>query len=66
MISPATLQSDSEVLLLVASVMLGGFNGPNLLLELDQNTLMWNVTVGLNLLYIVSQQILLNTILPQE
>jgi hypothetical protein len=35
MISPATLQSDSVVLLRVTSVMLGGFNGPNRLLELD-------------------------------
>jgi hypothetical protein len=64
MISPATLQSDSEVLLLVTSVMLGGFNGLNLLLELVQNTIMWNVMVGLSLLYIVPQQILLKTILP--
>jgi hypothetical protein len=57
--SPATVQSDTEVLLLVTSVMLGRFNGPNILLEVDQYTLMWNVAVGLSILYIVSQQILL-------
>jgi hypothetical protein len=64
MITPATVQSDSEVLLLVTSVMLGGFHGLNLLLELAQNTLIWNVPVGLILLYTVSHQTLLKTILP--
>ena len=64
MTAAATVQSDTEVLLLVTSVMLGGFHGQNLLVEMDQNTLMWNVTVGLSLLYIVSQQTLLKTILP--
>jgi hypothetical protein len=64
MTSPATVQSDTEVLLLVTSVMLGGFRGPNLLLEVVQNTVMWNVTVGLILRYMVYQQILLKTILP--
>jgi hypothetical protein len=64
MTSPATLQSDTKVLLLVTSFMLGGFYGPNLLLEVVQNTVIWNVTVGLSLLYSESHQILLKTILP--
>jgi hypothetical protein len=63
MTSPATMQSDTEVLLLLTSVKLGRFDGLNLLLEIVQNTLMWNVTVGLSPLYMVSQQIL-KTILP--
>jgi len=63
MTSPATVQSDTEVVLLITSVMLGGFHGPNRLLQVVQSTLMWNVTVGLSLLYIVHQQILLKTIL---
>ena len=53
------MESDTELLFLVTSVMLGRFHGPNLLLEVVQNTLMWNVTVSLSLLYIVFQQILL-------
>jgi hypothetical protein len=49
------VQSDTEVLLRVTSVMLGGFHWAILLLEVVQNTLMWNGTVGLSLLYIMSQ-----------
>ena len=62
MTSPATMQGDTEVLLIVTSVMLGRFDGLNLLLEVDQNTQMWNVTVGLGLLYMVSQQILTHSL----
>jgi hypothetical protein len=36
LISPATVQSDTEVLLHVTSVTLGGFHGPNLLQEVVQ------------------------------
>jgi hypothetical protein len=50
MTSAAIVQSDTEVLLLVTSVMVGGIHGPNRLLEVDQNTPVWNVTVGLILL----------------
>ena len=63
MTPPASVQSDTEVLLLVTSVMLGGFDGPNLL-EGVQNTILWNVTVGLSLLYIESLQILLKNNSP--
>ena len=62
MTSPATMQGDTEMLLIVTSVMLGRFDGLNLLLEVDQNTQMWNVTVGLGLLYMVSQQILTHSL----
>ena len=64
MTAPATVQSDSEVLLLVTSVMLGRFNGQNLLLEVVQYMLICNVPVGLIFLYIVCHQTLLETILP--
>jgi hypothetical protein len=50
MTAPASVQSDSEVMLLVTLVMLGVFNGLNLLLEVIRNTLIWNVPVGLILL----------------
>jgi len=66
MTSPATVQSDTEVLLLVTSVMLRGFHGPNFLLEVGQNTLMCTVTVGLSLIYRMSRQTLLKTILPPQ
>jgi len=43
----------------------GRFHEPKLLLEVEQYTVMWNVTVGLSLLYRVSHQKLLKTILAQ-
>ena len=64
MITPATVLSDSEVMLLVTSVVLGRFRELNLLLEVVQNTLIWNVPVGVILLYIVCHQTLLKTFLP--
>jgi hypothetical protein len=65
MTAPTTVQRDPEVLLLVISVMLGGFHGLSLHLEVAENTLMWNVPAGLILLYSVYQQTLLTTVLPK-
>ena len=64
MFSRAAVQSDTEVLLLVMSIRLGRFHGLNLLLEVVWNTVIWNVTVGLSLLYLVSLQILLKNNSP--
>jgi hypothetical protein len=63
MTAPANGQSDTEVVTCHISYA-RCFSWADSSSGVDQSTVNWKVTVGLSLLFIVSQQILLKTILP--